>query len=313
MRHTLVHLCWNLLAWLSACSLPTARERDNLIRIDGSSSVFPLTEAITEQYYQAESSHKVVVGVSGTGGGMRKLLRGEIDICNASRPMSAAEKAQFAQAGKSIVELPVAFDGIVVVVHPQNNWTNNIRMSELQRLWRTESQAERTRWSDLRAGWPQKPVVLFGAGQSSGTYDFFTQVVNGRARSGRGDYAFSENDNILVSGVAGDVHALGYVGYNYFVENRNKLKALGIINDFGGEQKAVMPSDSNIAQGRYQPLSRIQYLYVSKEALQRASVRDFLRYYNQSVRELKQLPGFIPLNAAQYNLWLPLLEEVKQP
>ncbi|MBA4303732.1 MAG: protein sphX [Sphingobacteriaceae bacterium] len=313
MRQTLFHLCWNLLAWLSACSLPSARERDNLIRIDGSSSVFPLTEAITEQYYEAKSSHKVVVGVSGTGGGMRKLLRGDIDICNASRPMSASEKQQFEQAGKRILELPVAHDGIVVVAHPQNSWAQNITVSELNRLWRTESQGEATRWSDLRRSWPARPVVLFGAGQSSGTYDFFTQAINGKARSCRGDYSFSENDNILVSGVAGDVHALGYVGFNYYVENSNKLKALGIINDQAGSRTAIWPNDTTIANGSYQPLSRKQYLYVSAEALKRPAVRAFLRYYNQEVRELQQLPGFIPLSAAQYDAWLPLLEEGKVP
>lgn len=313
MRHLVLILSWILHAWLAGCSLPTARERENLIRIDGSSSVFPLTEAITEQYYEAKSNHKVVVGVSGTGGGLRKLLRGEIDICNASRPMSASERQQFKQAGIKTIELPVAHDGVVVVVHPQNSWANNISMSELRRLWRTKSQGEQTRWSDLRAGWPAQPIVLFGAGQSSGTYDFFTQAVNGKARSGRGDYAFSENDNILVSGVAGDVDALGYIGYNYYVENKNKLKAVAIINGSEISSTAVAPTENNIRNGSYLPLSRIQYLYVSVDALQKPAVREFLRYYNDAVRKIEQLPGFIPLSTAQYDAWLPLLKEEEQP
>lgn len=313
MRHTLLHLCWNMLAWLSACSLPANRERDNLIRIDGSSSVFPLTEAITEQYYKDAQSHKVVVGVSGTGGGLRKLLRGEIDICNASRPISSSEKRQFEKANMSLLELPVAHDGIIVVVHPQNSWAQSISINELHRLWRTESQGEATRWSDLRRDWPNRKVVLFGAGQSSGTYDFFTTAVNGKARSGRGDYSYSENDNILVSGVAGDIDALGYIGYNYYQENSSKLKALGIINGAVATAPAVFPTQKNIKEGKYQPLSRKQYLYINKAALRKKAVRDFLIYYNQAVRKMQHLPGFIPLSDAQYDAWLPILSEEKRP
>jgi len=300
------------MAWMCACSPPTAKERENIIRIDGSSSVFPLTEAITESYYEAAHSHKVVVGVSGTGGGLRKLLRGEIDICNASRQMSAAEKKQFESAGIAILELAVAYDGIVVVVHPDNHWANNISIAELNRLWRTESQEEPTTWSDLRKSWPKQKIVLFGPGQSSGTYDFFTQAINGKARSGRGDYAFSENDNFLVNGVSGDLNALGYLGYNYYIENAHKLKALAILSPASGSQLAIAPTDSNIANGKYQPLSRKQYLYVRKEALQKKSVLDFLYYFHQSVQNIQQLPGFIPLHQDEYDAWLPLLEGVKQ-
>ena len=312
MRSNLLVLSLALLAWLSACHVPSSKERENLIRIDGSSSVFPLTEAITESYYEAEHSHKVVVGVSGTSGGLRKLLRGEIDICNASRRMSPAEHKLFEEAGIDLVELPLAHDGVVVVAHPSNYWANNISISELRRLWRTESQGESTRWSDLRSSWPNQAVVLFGPGQSSGTYDFFTQAVIGKARSGRGDYGFSENDNFLVSGVSGDPHALGYIGFNYYVENAHKLKALALINDLGGSDLAVEPTDSTIANGNYTPLSRKQYLYVRKSALQRKSVLDFLHYFQQSVQNLSQLPGFIPLQKQEYDAWLPLLVEVQK-
>lgn len=312
MRTKLLVVSCLLFVGIGACTPPTAQERGKIIRIDGSSSVFPLTEAITEAYYEAESSHKVVVGVSGTGGGLRKLLRGEIDICNASRKMSATEKKQFAAAGVEILELPVAHDGIVVVVHPKNHWANNISIGELNRLWRTESQQEPTSWSDLRKSWPNRRIVLFGPGQSSGTYDFFTQVINGKARSGRGDYAFSENDNFLVNGVSGELNALGYLGFNYYIENAHKLKALAIIPPGMDSPGAVAPTDSNIANGTYQPLSRRQYLYIRQESLQKKSVRDFLRYFHQSAQNLKQLPGFIPLKKEEYDTWLPLLEEVTQ-
>ena len=298
-----------MLAWLTACSLPSQRDKANLVRIDGSSTVFPITEAITEKFYEANPTYKVVVGVSGTGGGMRKLLRGEIDICNASRPITAEERAQFEQKGIDLMELPIAHDGIVVVVHAQNKWANHIKTTELRRLWQTSAQGEKTLWSDLRAGWPPKPVVLFGAGPSSGTYDFFTAAINGRARSGRGDYAFSENDNILVSGVAGEPNALGYVGYGYFAENNDRLKALAVIDDVNGQSMAVAPSLSNIINGSYTPLSRLQYLYVRREAVEVPAVLAYLRFYNAEVRQMRDLTGFIPLDQPAYDRWLRTLEE----
>lgn len=303
-----------MLAWLTACSLPSQRDKANLVRIDGSSTVFPITEAITEKFYEASPNYRVVVGVSGTGGGMRKLLRGDIDICNASRPITAEERAQFQEKGIDLLELPIAHDGIVVVVNPQNHWANQISIGQLNRLWRTSSQGEATRWSDLQSGWPAQEVVLFGAGPSSGTYDFFTAAVNGKARSGRGDYAFSENDNILVSGVAGEPHALGYVGYGYYAENSQRLKALAIVNDLHGSTAAVAPTLANIVGGQYSPLSRLQYLYVRREALQQPAVLAYLRFYNAQVRQLGDLTGFIALAPAEYDNWKRKLEEaVKAP
>lgn len=298
-----------MLAWLTACSLPSQRDKANLVRIDGSSTVFPITEAITEKFYAANPSYKVVVGVSGTGGGMRKLLRGEIDVCNASRPISPEEQEQFSKQGIELLEFPIAHDGIVVVVHRQNNWAQHISMRELQRLWQTSSQGEKTLWSDLRSGWPNKPVVLFGAGPSSGTYDFFTAAVNGRARSGRGDYAFSENDNILVSGVAGEPNALGYVGYGYYAENSDRLKALAVVDDFNEKKAAVAPTLANITNGQYSPLSRLQYLYVRRTALKQPAVVAYLRFYNSEVRQLRDLTGFIALEDAAYDQWQLQLEE----
>ncbi len=306
MRRFVFHLLWNLLAWLTACSLPAQRDRNSLVRIDGSSTVFPITEAITERFFEEQPQFRVVVGVSGTGGGLRKLLRDEIDICNASRPISAQEKAQFDAAGIELIELPLAHDGIVVVVHPSNQWANHISLAELKRLWQTSAQGEATRWSDLRKGWPTDRVVLFGAGPSSGTYDFFTEAVLGKARAGRGDYAFSENDNILVSGVAGDKYALGYVGYGYFAENRDRLKALAIDN---GQGEAILPSRANIVAGVYRPLSRLQYLYVRRSALQKEAVLAYLRFYNREISQLEDVPGLLPLADSTYACWSVLLEE----
>lgn len=297
---------------LAACDYAGNRQAERYIRIDGSSTVFPITEALTEQFYNQQKQYKVVVGVSGTGGGLRKLLRGEIDICNASRPMSEQERQQFESAGLSLLEIPVALDGIVIAVNKANHWADDIKVSELQQLWRTESQGKTMYWSDLRRGWPRLPVVLFGAGPSSGTYDFFTAVVNGKARSGRGDYAASENDHILVKGISGDKGALGYFGYTYFKENEGMLKALPVVNDLAQAQAvAIAPTAENIKLARYQPFTREQFLYVRRDALQRRSVASFLQFYVANIAQLSESLAFIPFPEGRYRAIAAEIEQAR--
>jgi phosphate transport system substrate-binding protein len=283
------------------------------LRIDGSSTVFPITEAVTELYYKQNEPMRVVIGVSGTSGGMQKLLRGEIDICNASRPLSVSEAAAFAAQKIDLVEVPVAYDGIVIAVNKENTWANDIKVSELQLLWRTESQGKQLKWSDLRPSWPAEPVSLFGPGASSGTYDFFTSAILGKAGAGRGDYAASESDNILINGIKGNKGALGYFGYTYFRENTDQFKVLSVMNDLQLEAKAVYPSLQNIQSQYYQPLTRKQYLYIRKSALNRPEVAAFLLFYLEQLPALQPVLQFVPLlpsesQGAQNNL-LNLLKQ----
>ncbi|MFN3529700.1 MAG: phosphate ABC transporter substrate-binding protein PstS family protein [Bacteroidia bacterium] len=289
--------------FLWACSTDGVRRVENYIRIDGSSTVYPITEAVTELFYEQHKNYKVVVGVSGTGGGLRKLIRSEIDICNASRPMNEDERRLIAEAGIEVLELPVALDGIVIAVNKANDWAQDIKISELQRLWQTESQGKTIRWSDLRPEWPAIPVILFGAGPSSGTYDFFTAAVNKKARSGRGDYAASENDNILVKGISGEQAALGYFGYTYYLESKDALKVLAVINDREVGAQAVYPDSSSIRNFSYRPFTRQQYLYIRIDALQRSAVAEYLVFYLEHVGSLHSSLAFIPLPDAEYRYW----------
>lgn len=269
------------------------------LRIDGSSTVFPITEAVTELYYQQEKPMRVVIGVSGTSGGMQKLLRGEIDICNASRAISISEATAFAAQNIQLIEVPVAYDGIVIAVNKQNTWANDIKVSELQKLWQTESQGKNLSWRDLRASWPAEPITLYGPGASSGTYDFFTSAILGKAGAGRGDYAASESDNILINGIKSNKGALGYFGYTYLHENTDQFKVLAVINDQQTQAKAVYPHPNNIQNQVYQPLTRKQYLYVRDEAMQRPEVAAFVLFYLEQLPALQPDLQFVPLTAAE--------------
>jgi len=269
------------------------------LRIDGSSTVFPITEAVTELYYKQNKSMRVVIGVSGTSGGLQKLLRGEIDICNASRPISMAEAAAFAAQNIRLIEVPVAYDGIVIAVNKENTWANDIKISELRKLWRTESQGKKLSWRDLRESWPDESISLYGPGASSGTYDFFTSAVLGKAGAGRGDYAASESDNILINGIKSDKGALGYFGYAYFVENPDQFKVLAVINDQQTKAIAVYPDPNNIKSQLYQPLTRKQYLYIRETALSRPEVAEFVLFYLEQLPALQSVLQFVPLPPAE--------------
>ncbi|HYD73310.1 MAG TPA: PstS family phosphate ABC transporter substrate-binding protein [Candidatus Binatia bacterium] len=261
------------------------------IAIDGSSTVFPLVEAAAESFSRsATGAARVTVGESGTGGGFRKFCRGETQISNASRPISAEEMQACAAAGVQYVEIPIAFDGIGVVVHPSNP-VDAVTMGQLRQFWQPSAERTVTNWNQVNSGWPDLGLQLFGPGTASGTFDFFTEAVNGDGGASRTDYTPSEDDNVVVQGVAGNAGALGYFGYAYYEQNRERVKAL--------EVNGVSPSPETIASGRY-PLSRPVFIYVNAEALRRPQVRRFVMYFVQNAATLAPQVGYVALPADAY-------------
>lgn len=288
---------------LSACF----KSYDGKIYIDGSSSVYPLTEAVAEEFRHHKPDIRVTVGISGTGGGFKKFLRGETDISNASRPISPAELQESRENGIEFIEIPVCYDGMAVVVNPRNEFVDELTVEELRTVWAPESQGKVTRWSQVREGWPEQPLKLYGAGTSSGTFDFFTEAINGRAKSSRGDYTASEDDNVLVQGISSDPNGLGYFGLAYYRENQSKLKLVGI--RVHAEAPLVYPSDSTVTEGIYQPLSRPEFIYVNKKALDKPYVQDFLRFYLANAAPLATEVGYVPLSERTYELCLRRVEQ----
>jgi phosphate transport system substrate-binding protein len=278
------------------------------IRIDGSSTVFPISEAYAEEFQIATRGRvRVTVGVSGTGGGFKKFCHDELDIADASRPISAREIHECLAQGIAFIELPIAFDGLTVVVSPRNTFVDCLTVSELRTMWQSSAQGVVTRWSQVRPGWPDRPFRLFGPGPDSGTFDYFTDAIMGRAKDSRGDYTASEDDNVLVQGIANDPYALGYFGYAYYVENQSRLRAVPI--DAGQGEGCVAPSPETIMSGRYQPLARPIFIYVKVAALERPEVREFLRFYLAPVNsELIAQTGYVPLPAWAYEAALQRLE-----
>lgn len=284
-----------LLATLAsaACGSPAARSTGAVIAVDGSSTVYPLTEAVAEEFQHSYPGARITIGVAGTGGGFNKFCRGETVLSNASRPITATERAECAVRGVEFVELPVAYDGITIVVHPSNTWADTLTVEELRRLWRHEAEGRVMRWSQVRAGFPDREIHLFGAGVDSGTFDAFTGAIMGAPRDSRGDYTSSEDDNILVQGVASDPLALGYFGFSYYSEHRDYLRAVAIRQADG--LPAVVPTEDTIRSGRYRPLSRPVFVYVSLRALDRPDVRALVDYYVTHGGELAREVGYVPL------------------
>lgn len=275
--------------------------------IDGSSTVYPMTEAVAEEYREAAPDIRVIVGVSGTGGGMKKFIAGSIDVCGASRPIKDAEMKSCHEAGVRYVQLEVAFDGLAVVLNPDNDWCDGLTVDQLKELWRPNSAVQT--WKDLNPQWPDKPITLYGPGTDSGTFDSFTESIVGEAGASRADYTASEDDNVLVTGVQEDRYALGYFGYAYYAENKDKLKLLGI--DDG--QGAVTPSEQTVRNGTYSPLSRALYLYVREDSLTRKEVQNFIQFYLDHADELAREVGYVPISddSAQQNI--QVLSGVQQP
>ncbi|MDP2743648.1 MAG: PstS family phosphate ABC transporter substrate-binding protein [Dehalococcoidia bacterium] len=265
------------------------------IEIDGSSTVFPITEAVAEEFHKLHPQMRINVGISGTGGGFKRFVAGETQISDASRPISSSEKEQAGKNNVEWVELPVAYDGLSVMVNPKNTWVTSMTTAELKKLWEPESTIKR--WNQIRPEWPDRPINLYGPGTDSGTFDYFTEVIMGKAKASRPDYTASEDDNVLVQGIAGDPNALGYFGYAYYVENKDKLKLVSI--DAG--KGAVLPSGQTILDGTYSPLSRPIFIYVNKAALPRPEVKEFVRFYMTAGPNLVSEVGYVPMPATVYN------------
>jgi phosphate transport system substrate-binding protein len=266
------------------------------IRIDGSSTVQPVSSAVAETFREVQPGINVTVAESGTSGGFKKWLKGEIDISNASRVIDEVEDAKAREIGMEYVELPIAFDGLTVVVNPKNDWATSLTVDELRRIWEPNSKVKR--WSDVRPGFPNRTIKLFGAGPESGTFDYFTETIVGEKRASRKDYTPSEDDNVLVVGVAGEADSLGYFGYSYFENNRDKLAAVAIDAGSG----PVSPSPETITDGTYQPLSRPLFLYVSAKALERPEIMAFLEFYLDQAKTLVKQVGYVPLPDEVYAL-----------
>lgn len=269
------------------------------VMIDGSSTVFPINEAIAEEFQKEHRGIRVTVGISGTGGGLKKFSTGEIDITGGSRPIKESENKQCEKNGIEYIEIPIAYDGLAVMVNPQNTWANSMTVKELKMLWEPEAQDKITKWSQIRKGWPNDNIRLYGAGADSGTYDYFTQAIVGKEHSSRGDFTASEDDNILVQGIAGDKFALGFFGLAYYEENKDKLKLIAIDNGRG----PVAPSLETVKNGTYQPLSRPLFIYINKKSLEeKPEVKNFVNYYIKHAGTLSRQVGYIPLPESAYSL-----------
>ncbi|HEY0305373.1 MAG TPA: PstS family phosphate ABC transporter substrate-binding protein [Longimicrobiales bacterium] len=265
------------------------------ISIDGSSTVYPITEAVAEEFgTEHQGAVRVTVGLSGTGGGFKRFCAGEIDISNASRPIKDSERELCAQNNITFVEIPIAYDGLSVVANPQNNFAQCLTVDELKKIWGPESKVQR--WSEVRQGLPNSELKLYGPGTNSGTFDYFTEEVVGKQGASRADYTASEDDNVLVQGVEGDANALGYFGFAYYKENAQRLKLIAV----DGGKGCVTPSEETIKNGTYTPLSRPLFIYVSQKAMARPEVKGFVEFYLTNGAELVPQVGYVALDAAQY-------------
>ncbi|TPW20696.1 MAG: phosphate transport system substrate-binding protein [Elusimicrobia bacterium] len=289
---------------LAALTAAPAQAAQTIVTVDGSSTVFPITEAVAEEYQtEKKGAIQVTVGISGTGGGFKKFCRGEIDVAGASRPILQKEMDACREAGIQYVELPVAYDALTVVINPKNTWAETMTVAELKKMWEPAAQGKVVKWSQVRKGWPEKALKLYGAGSDSGTFDYFTEAVNGKAKASRGDFTASEDDNVLVQGVSNDENALGYFGLAYYSENQDKLKAVKV----DGGKGPVGPSVASVKDGTYQPLARPIFIYVSKKALKKPEVREFAEFYLKHAAKLVAEVKYVPLPDDAYSAALERL------
>ena len=295
---------------LLAATLVATPAFAQIVKIDGSSTVFPVTEAVAEDFQKAKKQKvKVTVGISGTGGGFKKFCRNEIDISNASRPILKAEMADCQKAGVEYFELPVAFDALTVVINPKNNFIKQLTVAEMKKMWEPSAQGKVTRWNQVNPSWPDQPMKLFGPGADSGTFDYFTEAVVGKSKSSRGDFTASEDDNVLVQGVSRDVNGLGYFGYAYYIENKDKLKAVPIVNAKG---QAVEPSMEAVLKGTYTPLARPIFIYVNAKSLGKPEVKEFVEYYMTNGAALAKEVKYVPLPDSAYKTALQHVQKGKK-
>ena len=273
------------------------------IRINGSSTVFPITEAVAEEFQKLHRKVRVTVGISGTGGGFKKFATGQTDINDASRPIKGKEKDKAEKNGIDYIDLPVAYDGLSVVVNPKNEFLDYLTVTELRKIWQPGSTVKN--WNDVRPDWPNKPIKLYGPGADSGTFDYFTKKINGKSQASRSDYTASEDDNVLVMGVAGDTYSLGYFGYAYYKENQDKLKVVAI----DGGDGPIKPSEKTINDGTYKPLSRPIFIYVSNKAAKRPVIKEFVSFYLKNATVLSKEVGYVPLPDTKYQQLLDQFEK----
>lgn len=265
------------------------------VLIDGSSTVYPISEAIFEEYAEEQPKVKVIVNSSGTGGGFKKFVTGETDINDASRPIKGKEQKLCEENGVKYLQLTVAYDGLAVVINPKNTWASEITVEELKKIWEPNSSV--TKWSDVRAEWPAEDIKLYGPGTASGTFDYFTEAIVGESGASRNDYSPNEDDNVLVNGIANDVNALGYFGLAYYEENKGKLQLVAINNGTA----TVKPSMETVKDGSYAPLSRPLFIYVSDKSAKKAQVNDFVKFYLDNAKDIAEDVGYIPLPDTEYD------------
>ncbi len=260
------------------------------VRIDGSSTVFPISQVAAELYHRSHPEARISVGFSGTGGGFKKFIAGETVINNASRPIKEGEARKLEESGIRFIELPVALDGVTVVVHPENDWVDSLTVEELRALWEPGSQVKT--WSQIRPHWPQRPILLFAPGVDSGTFDYFTEAINHKSGAARYDFTASEDDNVLVQGIEGERDSLGFFGFAYYQENSQRLRAVPIINPQGDP---VLPSDQTIADGSYAPLARPLFIYIREDSAKRPDVAPFVTFYLENGTEIATKVGYTGL------------------
>ncbi|MBV6448602.1 PstS family phosphate ABC transporter substrate-binding protein [Nitrosomonas sp.] len=295
-------------ALLGATVIAGSAVASPIVKIDGSSTVFPITEAVAEDFQIAKrGAVRVTVGISGTGGGFKKFCRNEIDIVNASRPITQLEMEACKQEGVQYIEMPIAFDALTVVINPKNTWSKTITVEELKKIWEPGAQGKITNWNQINPDWPDKKIKLYGPGADSGTFEYFTEAVVGKAKSSRGDFTASEDDNVLVQGVASDIYALGFFGFAYYIENSKKISAVAVDNGSGG----VLPSTASVENNSYKPLSRPIFIYVNAKSADKAEVKDFVNFYMQNATELVKEVKYFPLSKEVYNLNLEHLNKKK--
>ncbi|MGH7999059.1 MAG: PstS family phosphate ABC transporter substrate-binding protein [Brasilonema sp.] len=286
---------------LTACAGQNQASTSNEIKIDGSSTVYPISDVVTKEFRKTSQGEKIKIDVqfSGTTGGFRKFCAGETDISDASRPILIQEMDACVKSRVAFIELPVAFDALTIAVNPQNNWAKDITVAELKKVWEKAAQGKITNWNQIRATYPNRPLKLYGAGKDSGTYDYFNEAIMGNKTDSRSDYTGSEDDNVLVDGINKDPDALGYIPFAYFEGNQNKLKALSVNND----KSAVYPSAEVVKNAQYQPLSRPLFIYVNSKSTQdKPELRAFVEFYLKNARNLTTTVGYIPLPDEGYRL-----------
>lgn len=284
---------------VAGAAVSSASFADTIVKIDGSSTVYPITEAVAEDFQKLKKNAiKVTVGISGTGGGFKKFCRGETDISDASRPILAKEMEICREAGIQYVELPIAYDALTVVINPQNDWAKTLTVADLKKIWEPGAWGKLKSWKDVNPAFPDVPLKLYGPGADSGTFDYFTEAVVGKSKSSRGDYTASEDDNVLVQGVSRDKGGLGYFGFAYYLENQKKLKAVGI----DGGKGPVMPSPEAVENGTYAPLSRPIFIYVNAKAMDKPEIVEFVEFYLKNASKLVKEVKYVPLPQKAYDI-----------